>query len=621
MFKKRLLSVLLILLLLLTLLPAGGALAYADEGEDEEGTETVTHSVRLDRGDGGEPALLTVEDGGSVQEPAQPTMEGRVFAGWYSDAALTVPYSFGTPVTEDLTIYAAWTLQEEPGETPGDDTDVILTEAGSGEERTDEELTDEESTESSVPAAVSVVSAAEGEQLLSADAVTGTAYPLWLGNVQVTDANKDDILDDDTASFDPDSYTLTLKGAALTALYSEGETPALIYWGAIPRLTVTGTGSLNTAAAGSAGIYTQGALLISSAELIVRGGSYGVRSGGFCRVADSTLTAAGAVAAVYAGGGIELEGASLTEPAGGKIEGSTILDEDDVTATSVKLEKSAALRAPTTYQVRFETNGGSPKPAAQTVTSGQKASKPDDPARTGYRFDGWCSDSTLKTKYDFSKAVTGNLTLYAKWIETVTVRFDYNDGSGDVGTQTVDKGDTVGKLDRSRYNYLLQGWYTDTKLTKAYDFKSAVTANLTLYAKWIPLYTITAGKDGKWYKGGTSDYSITVKRSADDENCILYFTGVSIDDSSQLLDLKHYTVSSGSTVVRLKNAYLQTLSPGKHKATIYFSDGYVETSFTVHKGVATGDAQEPAFWLGMMLISAACCSLGLFTLSLDRRRR
>ena len=46
----------------------------------------------------------------------------------------------------------------------------------------------------------------------------------------------------------------------------------------------------------------------------------------------------------------------------------------------------------------------------------------------------------------------------------------------------------------------------------------------------------------------------------------------------------------------------------------------METNFTVHKGVPTGDEREPAFWLGMMMVSAACSSLALFALTLDRRR-
>ena len=64
--------------------------------------------------------------------------------------------------------------------------------------------------------------------------------------------------------------------------------------------------------------------------------------------------------------------------------------------------------------VRFESNGGSAV-ETQSVTGGATAAKPANPTRSNYRFDGWYADSTLKTPYDFTKPVTENITLYAKW--------------------------------------------------------------------------------------------------------------------------------------------------------------------------------------------------------------
>ena len=67
-----------------------------------------------------------------------------------------------------------------------------------------------------------------------------------------------------------------------------------------------------------------------------------------------------------------------------------------------------------TYTVSFNSNGGSTV-KAQTVKSGAKASKPDNPTKGGYVFKGWYSDKGLTKAYDFSTAVKGNVTLYAKW--------------------------------------------------------------------------------------------------------------------------------------------------------------------------------------------------------------
>ena len=50
--------------------------------------------------------------------------------------------------------------------------------------------------------------------------------------------------------------------------------------------------------------------------------------------------------------------------------------------------------------------------AKQIVQAGEKAIEPDVPSRQGYQFTGWYLDDT---KYDFNTAVTGDMTLTAKW--------------------------------------------------------------------------------------------------------------------------------------------------------------------------------------------------------------
>lgn len=66
--------------------------------------------------------------------------------------------------------------------------------------------------------------------------------------------------------------------------------------------------------------------------------------------------------------------------------------------------------------IRFETNGGSTL-NSQTVNKNGTVVKPADPTKEGYTFGGWYSDSALTQEYDFRTKVTGNVTLYAKWIK------------------------------------------------------------------------------------------------------------------------------------------------------------------------------------------------------------
>lgn len=96
-----------------------------------------------------------------------------------------------------------------------------------------------------------------------------------------------------------------------------------------------------------------------------------------------------------------------------KIDGKEITDPITLTITP---SGGGGGEGGTSYTVTFVTNGGSAI-SNQTVTSGAKATKPSDPTKEGYTFAGWYTDAELTTEYDFTKNVTGNITLYAKWTE------------------------------------------------------------------------------------------------------------------------------------------------------------------------------------------------------------
>lgn len=45
-----------------------------------------------------------------VSKPANPTRTGYTFKGWYTDAELTSSYNFNTPVTEEIALFAKWSI-------------------------------------------------------------------------------------------------------------------------------------------------------------------------------------------------------------------------------------------------------------------------------------------------------------------------------------------------------------------------------------------------------------------------------------------------------------------------------------------------------------------------------
>ena len=67
------------------------------------------------------------------------------------------------------------------------------------------------------------------------------------------------------------------------------------------------------------------------------------------------------------------------------------------------------------YTVSFDSNGGS-SVASQTIVKGNKVTKPADPTRSGYTFEGWTLNGN---SYDFNTPVNGDITLKANWKEVV----------------------------------------------------------------------------------------------------------------------------------------------------------------------------------------------------------
>ncbi|WP_166996842.1 InlB B-repeat-containing protein [Paramicrobacterium fandaimingii] len=65
----------------------------------------------------------TVEFGDPVTTPGDPTRDGYTFAGWTTDATGGTPWNFGTPVSEDLTLYAQWN-EDATVTPPADDSDA-----------------------------------------------------------------------------------------------------------------------------------------------------------------------------------------------------------------------------------------------------------------------------------------------------------------------------------------------------------------------------------------------------------------------------------------------------------------------------------------------------------------
>lgn len=137
------------------------------------------------------------------------------------------------------------------------------------------------------------------------------------------------------------------------------------------------------------------------------------------------------------------------------------------------------------FTVTFNADGGTlTGEATVQVKKGKTVSEPAAPTRNGYTFAGWYNG---ETKYDFSSKVTSDITLVAHWTEKtdfkdpVTITFD-SDGGSSVKTITVEKGSKATRpANPTKSGYTFAGWYNGETL---FDFDTAITANITLVAKW-----------------------------------------------------------------------------------------------------------------------------------------
>ena len=163
----------------------------------------------------------------------------------------------------------------------------------------------------------------------------------------------------------------------------------------------------------------------------------------------------------------------------------------------------APITGPTTYivvcevqeelvmrTITYNTNGGSEIPPASYAV-GSVISKPADPVKPGYNFEGWYSDPGLTQPFDFNITMPdNNITLYAKWSgKEYTVTFDPNEGTLPEGdeTKTVTFGQKYGELPTpSKPGAHFKGWFTSRTGGQMVtgDTVVAIYDNHTLYAQW-----------------------------------------------------------------------------------------------------------------------------------------
>jgi uncharacterized repeat protein (TIGR02543 family) len=407
----------------------------------------------------------------TAAEPAAPTRTGYTFEGWYRDKALTAAWSFETDtVTADTTLYAKWLIKR-----------YAVTFESNGSSEVAPQLIDSLKTVAAPAAPARTGYTFEGWYKDEALAVawnfeTGrvtenmTLYAKWLiKRYAVTFESNGgspvgqqviDSLKTVAAPADPARTGYTFEG-----------------WYKDVELTAAWSFETDTVTA-NATLYAKWLIKRYTVTFVSNGGSSAEQ-----QIIDSLEAVAPPAAPARTG--YTFEGWYRNEA----LTAAWNFSADKVTADTTLYAKWLIKR----YTVTFDGNGGSGSSLTPQIRDSLKTvATPAAPARPGYTFEGWYSDTMLTVAWNFaSDAVTKNMTLYAKWLIKIhTVTFESNNGndgsSGGISPQTVAHGAAVAKPDDpTRTGYSLDGWYRNEALTAEWDFETGtVTGSMTLYAKW-----------------------------------------------------------------------------------------------------------------------------------------
>ncbi|MDE7108100.1 MAG: InlB B-repeat-containing protein, partial [Clostridiales bacterium] len=364
----------------------------------------------------------TVDFGGTISAPAAPTKDGYTFGGWTLNGSA---YTFGTPITESITLVAEWGVVE-----------YTITYVLDG-------TVDGTAVEATLNGETTAYTVETDTFTLAIPTVTtdGIHFLAWhLG------------------SESGEVVTAVTKGTTgnitLYAEYTQNSTVNLIFnynYGETPE---TKTVTVISGTAGSA---------LSPAP-----SRDGYDFGGWYTDAECTI--------LYT---FPTMDGDMTVYAKWNIQEFTVMFKDGNTVLD-------SLTATVDY------NG--------TVT------KPADPTKDGYRFDGWYKNEALTTAWDFeNEKVTADVTIYAKWTAVYTVTFDSNGGSTVATIENVEHGSKITKpADPTKDGFTFTGWMLDGS---AFDFDTAITANITLVATWegatgtFLRYSLTPEDEASWVYG------------------------------------------------------------------------------------------------------------------------
>ena len=387
------------------------------------------HTVTFDADNGDANTTVKVNDGETVAKPADPTREGYTFDKWMDGNNV---YDFAKPVSADLTLKAAWILNEYS---------VTYTDGVEDEELFDDQVTKKVKFGAGLP---SFVGTPERE---------GYTFAGWTPDDVITMPAHDVVF---TAQWQVNQYTITFDTAGGSTI-----TPITQNYGTAVTTPAdpTKTGYTFTG-------WNPAVPATMPAENITITAQWEINQYTITFDTDGG-TAIAAITQDY--------NTAVTAPAAPTKTGYTFDGWDTEIPATMPAENLTIKAIWTVNQYTITFMDGETELAKSTQDYGTTVTAPADPTKTGYTFTGWnpAVPATMPAE---------NLTIKAQWeIKHYTVSFDTGSGST-VAPQTVDHGNKASRpADPTKDNAVFGGWFLDGE---AYDFETPVTSDLTLQAFW-----------------------------------------------------------------------------------------------------------------------------------------
>ncbi|MFD1887159.1 InlB B-repeat-containing protein [Paenibacillus wenxiniae] len=372
-----------------------------------------SYAVTFDAYQGANVPTQTIPYGTLISRPIDPVQFGYTFTGWYADAAHTQPFDFQAIITTPVTVYAGWSVNQYTASfNSKGGTAVISQTLDYGSPLTEPQQPDR------------IGYTFKGWY---SDAATGQRFDFTTatirGDIQLY------------AGWERNQYTVgfdTYGGSVIRDVY--------IGYG--DRLILPNAPTADDAGSVFAGWFAdpQHNLPFDFSQPIISNvilyAKWAVRVQQITFDTDGG-TAISAQTAAY--------GDRLSRPADPERPGYTFAgwysdaahsQSFDFAATTVTADMtlyakwSIAMRT-----VKFNVNGGTVV-VTQTVNHGDRLSRPNDPTREGFTFNGWYTDTARSQPVDFTAAVTADMTLYAGW--TVVTPSDGRNKGGSAGNRRSD---------------------------------------------------------------------------------------------------------------------------------------------------------------------------------------